>query len=233
MSLFKASGVSVRYGQLNALDSVDIELEPGVVHGVIGPNGAGKSTFVDALSGRTRPTAGTVVYDGDDITRKPVGWRRSKGISRSFQKTSVFGSMTVRQQLDLVAYRNPEDDLDAIIDALGLGSVLDRVCREVAYGTQRSVDLAMALIGSPRIVLLDEPCAGLVQDESVAMLEHVRALCKERGVGVLLVEHDVDGVFRTCDVITVLNLGKILASGPPEEIRKNENVIKAYLGSAA
>jgi branched-chain amino acid transport system ATP-binding protein len=233
MSLFKATGVSVRYGQLNALDGVDIELEPGVVHGVIGPNGAGKSTFVDALSGRTRPTAGTVVYDGTDITSKPVGWRRSKGISRSFQKTSVFGSMTVRQQLDLVAYRNPEDDLDAIIDALGLGAVLDRVCREVAYGTQRSVDLAMALIGSPRIVLLDEPCAGLVQDESVAMLEHVRTLCKERGVGVLLVEHDVDGVFRTCDVITVLDLGKVLASGTPDEIRKNDNVIKAYLGSAA
>jgi branched-chain amino acid transport system ATP-binding protein len=233
MSLFEARGVSVRYGQLRALENVDISLEPGVVHGVIGPNGAGKSTFVDALSGRTRLTSGSVVFDGEDITRKSVGWRRGKGISRSFQKTSVFGSMTVRQQLELVSYRNHEEDLDGIVDALSLGPVMDRVCSEVAYGTQRSVDLAMALIGKPRIVLLDEPCAGLVQAESVTMLEHVRSLCKDRGVGVLLVEHDVDGVFRTCDVITVLNLGTILASGPPDEVRKNGDVIKAYLGSAA
>jgi branched-chain amino acid transport system ATP-binding protein len=95
------------------------------------------------------------------------------------------------------------------------------------------VDLAIALIGKPRVVLLDEPCAGLVQDESVRMLEHVRQLCKERNVAALLVEHDVEGVFRTCDVITVLDLGKVLATGSPDEVRADENVIRAYLGSAA
>ncbi|MFD4972870.1 ABC transporter ATP-binding protein [Streptomyces sp. NPDC058424] len=233
MTLFQGSGVTVRYGAVRALENVDITLEPGVVHGVIGPNGAGKSTFIDALSGRTRLSAGRVLLDGEDITGKPVGWRRHHGISRSFQRTSVFASMTVRSQLDMVARRTGEKDLGAIVDALGLGSVLDRVCSEIAYGTQRSVDLAMALVGGPRVVLLDEPCAGLVADEAVRMLDHIRDLCKDRKVAAVLVEHDVDGVFRTCDVITVLNLGTVLTSGAPADVRKNEEVVRAYLGSAA
>lgn len=233
MTLFQGAGVTVRYGAVKALTDVDIVLEPGTVHGVIGPNGAGKSTFIDALSGRTKMSSGSVTLDGEDITNRPVGWRRHHGVSRSFQRTSVFSSMTVRTQLEMVALRNVEPDLDGIIDTLDLRSVLDRVCSEIAYGTQRSVDLAMALIGGPRVVLLDEPCAGLVADESVRMLQHVRDLCKERGVAVLLVEHDVDGVFRTCDQITVLNLGTVLATGDPAAVRANEDVVRAYLGSAA
>ena len=233
MTLFVGSGVTVKYGAVTALDNVDISLEPGVVHGVIGPNGAGKSTFIDALSGRTKLSRGKVMLDGTDITARPVGWRRHNGISRSFQRTSVFGSMTVRAQLEMIAFQNKEPDLSGIVASLDLKDVLDRVCSEIAYGTQRSVDLAIALIGRPRVVLLDEPCAGLVADESVRMLQHVRDLCKERGVAVLLVEHDVDGVFRTCDQITVLNLGKVLASGEPAEVRKNADVVRAYLGSAA
>ena len=141
--------------------------------------------------------------------------------------------MTVGEQLEMVARKNDEVDLDEIMQTLGLDVISDQICSEVAYGTQRSVDLAIALIGKPRVVLLDEPCAGLVHDESVRMLEHVRELCKERNVAAMLVEHDVEGVFRTCDVITVLDLGKVLATGTPDEVRANENVIRAYLGSAA
>lgn len=233
MSIFEGRGLTVRYGAHVALDGVDISLEPGVVHGVIGPNGAGKSTFIDALSGRKRPSSGTVVFEGSEITRRSVRWRRHHGLARSFQRTSVFGSMTVGDQLEMIARRNDEPDLDEIVGTLGLDAVRDQVCSEIAYGTQRSVDLAIALIGRPKVVLLDEPCAGLVHDESVRMLQHVRDLCKERNVAALLVEHDVDGVFRTCDVITVLDLGKVLASGSPEEVRADENVIRAYLGSAA
>jgi branched-chain amino acid transport system ATP-binding protein len=233
MSIFEGRGLTVRYGAVVALDAVDIALEPGVVHGVIGPNGAGKSTFIDALSGRKRPSAGHVLLDGQDITRRSVRWRRSKGVSRSFQRTSVFGSMTVGEQLEMVARKNDEPDLDGILGTLGLDDIRGRVCSEIAYGTQRSVDLAIALIGRPRVVLLDEPCAGLVADESVRMLQHVSDLCKERDVAALLVEHDVEGVFRTCDVITVLDLGKVLASGEPAAVRADENVIRAYLGSAA
>jgi branched-chain amino acid transport system ATP-binding protein len=233
MSIFEGQGLSVRYGAVVALNEVDITLEPGIVHGVIGPNGAGKSTFIDALSGRKRPSSGTVLLDGDDITRRSVRWRRSKGVSRSFQRTSVFGAMTVGEQLEMVARRNEEPDLQGIMEKLGLDEIRGRVCSEIAYGTQRSVDLAIALIGQPRVVLLDEPCAGLVADESVRMLQHVSELCKQRNVAALLVEHDVEGVFRTCDVITVLDLGKVLASGSPAEVRADENVIRAYLGSAA
>jgi branched-chain amino acid transport system ATP-binding protein len=133
----------------------------------------------------------------------------------------------------MVARRNDEPDLDGIVATLGLDDVQDRVCSEIAYGTQRSVDLAIALIGRPRVVLLDEPCAGLVADESVRMLDHVRTLCTERDVAALLVEHDVEGVFRTCDVITVLDLGSVLATGSPAEVRVNPDVVRAYLGSAA
>lgn len=233
MSIFEGRGLTVRYGAHVALDGVNISLEPGVVHGVIGPNGAGKSTFIDALSGRKRPSSGSVTLEGSEITRRSVRWRRHHGLARSFQRTSVFGSMTVGDQLEMVARRNDEPDLDDIVGTLGLDAVRDRVCSEIAYGTQRSVDLAIALIGRPKVVLLDEPCAGLVHDESVRMLQHVRDLCKERNVAALLVEHDVDGVFRTCDVITVLDLGKVLATGSPDEVRADENVIRAYLGSAA
>jgi branched-chain amino acid transport system ATP-binding protein len=233
MSVFEARGMTVKYGAVVANADVDIALEPGVVHGVIGPNGAGKSTFIDALSGRKRPSSGQVLLDGADISRRSARWRRHQGVSRSFQRTSVFGSMTVRAQLEMVARHNDEPALDDIIDILGLRDVAEHVCSEVAYGTQRSVDLAIALIGRPRVVLLDEPCAGLVADESVRMLEHVSTLCKERAVAVLLVEHDVEGVFRTCDRITVLDLGKVLATGSPTEVRADPSVIKAYLGSAA
>lgn len=233
MSVFEGAALTVKYGAVVALDQVDIGLEPGVVHGVIGPNGAGKSTFIDALSGRKRPSSGRVVLEGEDITRRSVRWRRSNGVSRSFQRTSVFGSMTVLEQLEMVARRNAEPDLDEVIATLGLEDIGGRVCSEIAYGTQRSVDLAIALIGRPRVVLLDEPCAGLVADESARMLKHVRELCKQRNVAAMLVEHDVEGVFRTCDVITVLDLGKVLATGTPAEVRADEKVIRAYLGSAA
>ncbi|KQY50843.1 MULTISPECIES: ABC transporter ATP-binding protein [unclassified Nocardioides] len=233
MSIFEGRGLTVKYGAVVALDNIDITLEPGVVHGVIGPNGAGKSTFIDALSGRKRPSSGKVLLEQADITRRSARWRRSNGVSRSFQRTSVFGSMTVGQQLEMVARKNDEPDLDGIMKTLGLDEIRDRVCSEIAYGTQRSVDLAIALIGQPRVVLLDEPCAGLVADESVRMLDHVRNLCKERNVAALLVEHDVEGVFRTCDVITVLDLGKLLATGDPASVRADKNVIRAYLGSAA
>lgn len=233
MTVLQATGIGVRYGAVRALSDVDITLTAGAVHGVIGPNGAGKSTFIDALSGRIRPAAGSVRLDGTDIAGRSPSWRRRNGIARSFQRTSVFPTMTVRTQLAMVAARVGEPDLDGIVAALGLAPVLDRVCGEIAYGTQRLVDLALALVGRPRVVLLDEPCAGLVADESAHMLAHVRELCLDRNTAALLVEHDVDGVFRTCDVITVLHLGTVLATGEPAEIRANQDVVRAYLGSTA
>jgi branched-chain amino acid transport system ATP-binding protein len=232
-AVLEATGVTLRYGAVTAVDDVDIAVEPGMLHGVIGPNGAGKSSFMDALSGRRRLSAGKVVLDGEDVTRRPVAWRRLHGMARSFQKTSVFASMTVRAQLEMVARKTGEKDLDSIIDALELRTYLELPCNSISYGLQRSVDIAMALVGRPHVVLLDEPGAGLSHEESARMLDHIRSLCTERNVAAVLVEHDVDGVFRVCDRITVLALGKVLASGEPAEVRGDARVIEAYLGSEA
>jgi branched-chain amino acid transport system ATP-binding protein len=232
-AVLEATGVTLRYGAVTAVDNVDIAVEPGVLHGVIGPNGAGKSSFMDALSGRRRLSGGKVVLDGEDITKRPVAWRRLHGMARSFQKTSVFNSMTVRTQLEMVSRKTGEEDMDSIVDALGIRPFLELPCNSIAYGDQRSVDIAMALVGRPHVVLLDEPGAGLAHTESVRMLDHLRALCTERNVAAVLVEHDVDGVFRVCDQITVLALGKVLASGTPKEVRGDPAVVEAYLGSQA
>lgn len=226
----RATGITVKYGSLEAVSGVDIEVDPGILHGVIGPNGAGKSTLIDALSGRRRPTAGHVFLDGEDITDRSVQWRRQAGIARSFQKTSVFPAMLVRDQLEMVADRTGEKDLEGIAGTLGLTDSLDRVCSEISYGQQRSVDIALALMGDPRVVLLDEPAAGLAPDEAVRMLDHLRELCQAKQVAAVLVEHDVEGVFRVCDYVTVLALGKVLSTGLPAEVRKDEGVIAAYLG---
>ncbi len=232
MSLLRAEGVTVRYGAVTAVDAVDFVVQPGAIHGVIGPNGAGKSTFMDALSGRRRLTQGRVLLEDDDITRRSPRWRRLRGISRSFQQTSVFAAMSVRDQLELVARRTGELELDAVIDALALREHLEVRCDSISYGDQRRVDIAMALVGNPRIVLLDEPGAGLAADESARMLDHVRELCNARDVAAVLVEHDVDSVFRVCDTVTVLALGAVLASGDPTEVRADPAVISAYLGSS-
>ena len=140
-AVLEATGVTLRYGAVTAVDDVDIAVEPGMLHGVIGPNGAGKSSFMDALSGRRKLSGGTVVLDGQDITKKPVAWRRLNGMARSFQRTSVFNSMTVRAQLEMVARKTKEQDLDSVIDALDLGPYLDKPCNSISYGLQRSVDI--------------------------------------------------------------------------------------------
>jgi branched-chain amino acid transport system ATP-binding protein len=187
---------------------------------------------MDALSGRRRLSAGNVYFEDTDITRRSPRWRRLRGISRSFQQTSVFEAMTVRAQLEMVARRTNERQLDSVIDALSLSTYLDERCDSISYGDQRRVDIAMALVGNPRVVLLDEPGAGLAADESARMLDHVRELCHARGVAAVLVEHDVDSVFRVCDQVTVLQLGGVLATGEPAEVRGNRAVVQAYLGSA-
>jgi len=232
--MLRVEDLSVSYGNVHALDGVSFEVaQRGVLHGIIGPNGAGKSTLMDAITGRRKPTRGRVWVDGEDITQRPVPWRRRRGMSRSFQRTSIFPGLTVREQLELVASQLGEPDLAQIVDTFELRDVYDEVADSIAYGDQRRVDIALAMIGEPRLMLLDEPAAGLSTTETIALFEHLTVLVRQRGVTALVVEHDVDAVFRFCDAITALDLGKLLVTGKPAEVRADARVISAYLGTAA
>lgn len=231
--MLSIEGVAVNFGKVQALRGVTMNVEPGVLHGIIGPNGAGKSTLIDVVSGRTAASAGRVRFEGHDISRRSVVWRKRAGISRSFQKTSIFRNETVRDQLELVSALGSDAAVEEIAEALGLGSVMDAVAGTIAYGDQRRVDLALALVGKTKLLLLDEPGAGLSSAETMAMFAHVRELTEKRGITAVIVEHDVDAVFATCDRITVLDLGSVLAEGTPAEVRSNDDVIVAYLGTAA
>jgi len=232
--MLRVEDLSVSYGSVKALANVNIEVaQRGVLHGVIGPNGAGKSTLMDAITGRRKPTGGRVFVDGKDITQRSVAWRRKLGMSRSFQRTSIFPGIRVGEQLELVASQLGESDLPGIVDTLQLGAVYHEMADSIAYGDQRRVDIALALVGKPVLMLLDEPAAGLSTAETVSLFEHLATLVRERGVTAVVVEHDVDAVFRFCDSITALNLGCVLASGTPFAVRSDPRVITAYLGSAS
>ena len=232
MPILQTQDVSVRYGNVKALTSVTISVEEGHVHGIIGPNGAGKSTMMNALSGAHRPTEGTVTFDGEDITARPVRWRRRHGISRSFQRTSIFPAMTVREQLGL-ASRDDAHQIALVADAFGLTPMLDIRADTISYGDQRRVDIALAVVGKARLLLLDEPAAGLTAQETADLFGHVSELARQEGLTALIVEHDVDAVFGSCDVVTVLDLGTVLMSDVPSVVRSDVRVIKAYLGTAA
>jgi branched-chain amino acid transport system ATP-binding protein len=230
--LFQCIDISKSYGGVHAVQSVSLTLEPKTIRGLIGPNGAGKSTFIDAVSGRSRGS-GRVLLDGRDISALSPRERRLLGVARSFQRTSIFPAMTVGAQLELTAHKLGRDNLDQLVDMLGLGPVVDVMADEISYGQQRLVDLALALIGRPRVLLLDEPAAGLSVAESLVLAQHLKTICEEWAVGVLLVEHDMDLVFQICDSLTVLETGKLLTEGEPAQVRANPLVITAYLGSEA
>jgi branched-chain amino acid transport system ATP-binding protein len=231
-SVLQARGLTRRFAGFTAVDSVDLELQPGRITGLIGPNGAGKSTFINLLSGAFPPSSGSVSLDGTDITNLSVIGRKARGISRSFQKTNIFSDMTVGAQLAVASRATPVKNLDEVADALTLTPFLNALAREISYGDQRRLDLALALIGRPKVLLLDEPAAGLTAQESKVLAETIRALAREWNVTVLLVEHDMEVVFSICDDLAVLHLGKLLRQGDPISIRNDPVVITAYLGSS-
>lgn len=231
-ALLQCRNVSKSYGGVHALQGINLEVAPGKVHGLIGPNGAGKSTFIDVVSGRTRGS-GTVILGEADISSLTPDKRRRLGLSRSFQRTSIFPALTVRSQLELAAAWVDDDNTDDLVEMFNLRAVLDVHAEEISYGQQRLVDLALALVGMPRVLLLDEPAAGLSAGESYSLTDHLLEIARRWNVAVLLVEHDMDVIFKVCDVLTVLETGRLLIEGAPDAVRRDPKVIQAYFGSTA
>jgi len=235
--VLEASDVAIHYGGVKAVDGVSLTLTRGQIRGLIGPNGAGKSTVIDAITGRVPLTRGKVQLGGQDVSALGATQRRMRGLSRSFQRTSIFGQMRVRQQVELASHKmgvaDSAADADAVLQELDLVPLADVTAEDLGYGEQRRLDLALALVGRPSVLLLDEPMAGLSVKESHDLAKHLKALTSRWDVSVLLVEHDMDVVFGISDVVTVFELGRVIASGEPASVRADPRVREAYLGSAA
>ncbi len=233
MYAIQGKSLSRTYGSFFAIKNVDIAVPEGEIRGLIGPNGAGKSTLIDVLSGRAPAASGTVLFNGEDINGTTVQRRRQMGIARSFQNTNIFPQLTVIEQLELASYTTDVQNVEEVMRELGLRHLAGRVAADISYGDQRRLDLALALIGRPKVLLLDEPAAGLTIKESLVLAEHLKDIVSRWKVTVLIVEHDMDVVFSICDRVSVLQLGSVLAEGTPAEIRSTPEVVTAYLGSAA
>ena len=217
--VLEGSDLSRHYGGLIALDNVAIALRSGEIRGLIGPNGAGKSTLMDLLSDRGGATSGTVRFEGTDISRMPARLRRRAGLARSFPRTNIFPDLGVAQQVRLAARTVAADNADEVLTELQLMPIADRRAADISYGDQRRLDLALALVGRPRVLRLDGPAAGFSMDESLALARLLRDLAMRWQVTVLIVEHDMEVIFSVCSDLTVLHRGRILAEGSPEQVR--------------
>ena len=233
MIAIEGTNLTRGFGGFVALDKICISVPEGQIRGLIGPNGAGKSTLIDVLSGRAENWSGQVKLFGEDISPLSAQQRRRIGLARSFQRTNIFPDLGVAEQLHIAARRAEQPNVGEVLHELGLAPYAHQRAADISYGDQRRLDLGLALIGRPRVLLLDEPAAGLTVQESMDMAEMLRDLAQRWGVTVLIVEHDMDVVFSICQHITVLHLGRVLADGAPEEIKRIPEVVTAYLGSAA
>jgi branched-chain amino acid transport system ATP-binding protein len=238
-SLLRTRQVSVRFAGLCALDDVALELGHGEILGLIGPNGAGKTTLLNVLSGFQRPTTGEVELDGRRITDWDPPRRARAGISRTFQDVRLFPDMTVLENCEVAVVgcggrrATARVRASSALDQLDLGGSADVLARELPYGAQRRVGLARALCARPRVLLLDEPAAGLNDDESATMAETVRQIHAELGCGVVVIEHDVRMILGLSHRVHVLDHGVTLRVGTPEQIRTDPEVVSAYLGEEA
>ncbi|WP_019927786.1 ABC transporter ATP-binding protein [Nocardia sp. BMG111209] len=235
-SLLEVENVTVNFGGHKALDSAGLRAERGHVTGLIGPNGAGKSTLFDVISGLRRPNTGSVAIDGRDVTRLNPARRARHGLARTFQRLELFGRLSVRDNLLVAAELGPHRrharrTVGDIIERLDLHHVADSSADALPTGTGRLVEVARAMAVRPALVLLDEPAAGQDHTETEKFAALLRSLAED-GAAVLLVEHDMDLVMNVCDQLFVLDLGKIIASGPPEVVRRDKTVLAAYLGES-
>jgi branched-chain amino acid transport system ATP-binding protein len=249
MSLLSVERVSRRFGSLVAVNDVSMSVEPGELRAVIGPNGAGKTTFFNMISGFLAPTSGRILFEGEDVTRLLPARRVWRGIARTFQITEVFPELTVRENLRIAVeaaagYRlRPwiSRAAEAVVstrvtdlsDRGGLADREDRLVGELSHGDQRATEIMMALALNPRLLLLDEPTAGMGDQETHNVTQLIRQLHKDDKLSIVLIEHDMRVVFGLADRIMVLAEGTLLAEGTPQQIAANEAVQAAYLGQPA
>jgi branched-chain amino acid transport system ATP-binding protein len=241
----RATGITVSFGGVHALNGVDVTVGAGRLVGLIGPNGAGKTTFIDAVTGFVAAD-GRVELDGRDVSRLSAHARARAGLTRTWQNAELFDDLSVRENLavaahtpswrgtlaELVGRRHVRSAaVDRAVALLGLEGMLDLAPDELTQGQRKLVGVARALVGDPRVLCLDEPAAGLDTDESEELGRHLRQIVDD-GTPILLIDHDMGLVMGICDEIVVLEFGEVIASGPPEHVRADDKVIEAYLGSA-
>jgi branched-chain amino acid transport system ATP-binding protein len=248
MPLVRTELLTKSFGALTAVNAVTLEVQEGSLHSVIGPNGAGKTTFFNLLTGQHAPTSGRIIFDGRDIAGTPPHGIAHLGIARSFQRTSIFPTLSILDNVWLAAFARQESwrglawrradrypELTqralAVLGEAGLGEKAGHQAREISHGEQRQLELAIALAAGPRLLLLDEPAAGLSPDETQKMVALVRKL-KGRYT-IILIEHKINVVMTISDRISVMHFGSVIAEGNPAEIQQNAEVRRAYLGGTA
>ncbi len=244
MSLLVLEGLSKQFGGLAAVNDCHLRVEAGQIHALIGPNGAGKTTLVNLISGALPPTRGRIYFDGQEITFLPQHRRVRLGLARTFQITNLYKNYTVLENLELAVQarsgssfrfwqpvsreRGLREEAEKVSELLGLSARNHTPVAQLSHGEQRQLEVGLALACQPKLLLLDEPMAGLGLEESERMVELIARL--GQSLSILLIEHDMNAVFRLAARISVLVYGQVIASGPPEEIRANPEVHKAYLG---
>ena len=253
-ALVEVREIAIRFGGIAALDGVSFDVQPGLILGLIGPNGAGKTTLFNCVSGLYHPTSGDIRFDGRSLLVEPPHRRAHAGIARTFQNLALFDRLSVRENvlagshatgrgsylsdaLGLIAPRRDEAArglrVDALLASLDLATVADRPVAGLPFGTLKRVELARALASHPRLLLLDEPAGGLNHDEVASLGELIRRIRDEYALTILLVEHHMGLVMAICDRVVALDFGRKIAEGPPAEVRRNPDLVAAYLGSAA
>jgi len=245
--LLSVRNLSKAFGGVQAVQDVSFELERGQLLALIGPNGAGKSTCFNMLNGQLRPDTGSIALEGVDITGRPPREVWKRGVGRTFQITATYGSMTVRENVQMVLLSRARrlfsvwprasnlyrDEAMALLSRVGMADQAERPCGLLAYGDVKRVELAMALAHAPKLLLMDEPTAGMAPKERNDLMALTAELTREHDLGVLFTEHSMDVVFTYAQQLLVLSRGRLVAKGPPAEVRDDEEVQRIYLGTGA